>query len=393
MDKRDITGNINFFMNVPVTPEGGLTFEDGISEPGKYVEMRAEMDVLADHQQLPAAQQSLQRLQPDAGPGPDLAAAGRADVSQSPHRQSRRHRLPHHPHAATHGRRLGGRLLRGRPPLAARARRPTKPSASVRPPAAQSYLSVRRASSTPPRATGAEAIHPGYGFLSENAAFAEACAAARHRLHRSHARADARLRPEAHRARHRRECGVPLLPGTGLLADRGRGRCSRPTASAIRSCSRAPPAAAASACACAATRRNCASAFEAVERLSRANFGDRGVYLEKFVARARHIEVQIFGDGEGSVIALGERDCSAQRRNQKVIEETPAPGSDGRDARRAAAMPPCGWAAPCSIAPPAPSSSSTTTTPATSTSSKSTPACRWSTASPKRSPASTSWSG
>ena len=72
MTKRDITANINFFMNVPVTPEGKLTFEDGISEPGKYVEMRAEMDVLAADQQLPAAQQSLQRLQPHAGAGVDL---------------------------------------------------------------------------------------------------------------------------------------------------------------------------------------------------------------------------------------------------------------------------------------------------------------------------------
>ena len=67
-------------------------------------------------------------------------------------------------------------------------------------------------------------------------------------------------------------------------------------------------------------------AFESVERLGRANFGDSGAYLEKFVERARHVEVQIFGDGHGEVIVLGERDCSVQRRNQKVIEETPAPG-------------------------------------------------------------------
>ena len=75
MEKRDITSNINFFMNVPVTPEGKLTFEDGISEPGKYVEMRAETDVLAADQQLPAVEQSLQRLQPDAGAGADLGSA------------------------------------------------------------------------------------------------------------------------------------------------------------------------------------------------------------------------------------------------------------------------------------------------------------------------------
>ena len=76
------------------------------------------------------------------------------------------------------------------------------------------------------------------------------------------------------------------------------------------------------------------AAFEAVQRLGANNFGDSGAFLERFISQARHIEVQIFGDGHGHVVALGERDCSAQRRNQKVIEETPAPGISAETRRR-----------------------------------------------------------
>ncbi len=116
-----------------------------------------------------------------------------------------------------------------------------------------------------------------------------------------------------------------LLPGTGLLADLADALAQAETL-------RYPVMLKSSGGGGGIGMRVCHSAaeleeaYESVLRLSRANFGDSGVYLERYVSRARHIEVQIFGDGMGNVIALGERDCSAQRRHQKVLEETPAPG-------------------------------------------------------------------
>jgi urea carboxylase len=192
------------------------------------------------------------------------------------------------------------------------------------PPAAQSYLSMGAILEAAGK-SGAEAIHPGYGFLSENADFAQVCA-------------DSGLAfigptPEQmrvfglkHTARAMaRECGVPLLPGTGLLAGAreaveeayqiGYPVMLKSTAGGggigMRLC-RSP--------------EELLESYEAVEALSRASFGNSELFIEKFVTSARHIEAQIFGDGSGTVIALGERDCSPQRRNQKVIEETPAPG-------------------------------------------------------------------
>ena len=173
--------------------------------------------------------------------------------------------------------------------------------------------------------TGAEAIHPGYGFLSERSEFAADCERAGIRFvgPTSEQMREFGLK---HRAREiAASHGVPLLPGTPLLADAreallyaeaiGYPVMLKSTAGGggigLRVCRAAP---------------ELALAFESVERLGRENFGQSGAFLEKFVERARHVEVQIFGDGRGEIVVLGERDCSVQRRNQKVIEETPAPG-------------------------------------------------------------------
>jgi urea carboxylase len=194
-------------------------------------------------------------------------------------------------------------------------------------PAAQSYLSIAALLDAAQR-TAAQAIHPGYGFLSENAGFAEACAA--------HGVVFIGPTPQQmrdfglkHTARQiAAENGVPMLPGSGLLRD---------VDAALRAADEVgyPTMLKSTAGGGGIGMRLCASpnelrdAFEAVSRQSQASFGSSSLYLERFVSEARHIEVQIFGGGNGSVIALGERDCSVQRRNQKVIEETPAPGLPG----------------------------------------------------------------
>ncbi|MGE0861560.1 MAG: urea carboxylase, partial [Gammaproteobacteria bacterium] len=190
--------------------------------------------------------------------------------------------------------------------------------------AAESYLDGGRILEVA-RATGARAIHPGYGFLSENAAFAEACAAAGVAFIGP---TSAQLRDFGlkHTARALAQAsGLPLLPGTDLLADV---QAALEAAAVIGYPVMLKSTAGGGGIGMQLCRsaEDLAAAYDSVQRLSRSNFADGGLYLEKFVERARHLEVQLFGDGAGGVLALGERDCSLQRRNQKVIEETPAPG-------------------------------------------------------------------
>ncbi|WP_304639107.1 urea carboxylase [Pseudomonas sp.] len=172
--------------------------------------------------------------------------------------------------------------------------------------------------------TGARAIHPGYGFLSENAAFAEACEAA--------GIAFVGPTPEQlrvfglkHTARAlAKEHGVPMLEGTELLEslDEALSAAAQVGYPVMLKSTAGGGGIGMRVCRSDAELRD---AFEAVRRLGQNNFSDAGVFIEKYIQRARHLEVQIFGDGRGEVIALGVRDCSVQRRNQKVLEETPAP--------------------------------------------------------------------
>ena len=199
-------------------------------------------------------------------------------------------------------------------------------------PAAESYLSTTAVLDAA-HASRADAIHPGYGFLSENAAFAEACGE-QGIVFIGPTPQQMRVFGLKHTARELAAAAdVPLLPGTGLLAD---------AAEAVDEAARIgyPVMLKSTAGGGGIGMRLCqdsaelSAAFSSVQHLSQTNFSNGGIYLEKFVTRARHVEVQIFGDGFGNVVSLGERDCSVQRRNQKVIEETPAPSLS--DATRSA---------------------------------------------------------
>jgi urea carboxylase len=191
-------------------------------------------------------------------------------------------------------------------------------------PAAESYLRADRILEAA-QVTGAQAIHPGYGFLSENAEFAAACAE-RGIVFIGPSPEQMRAFGLKHTARELAAANaVPLLPGSGLLVDGGnaRGEAARIGYPVML---KSTAGGGGIGMRLIWSEDELAEAFQSVERLARANFKDAGIYLEKYVEQARHLEVQIFGDGRGNVVALGERDCSVQRRNQKVIEETPAPG-------------------------------------------------------------------
>ncbi|MEO6082435.1 MAG: urea carboxylase [Umezawaea sp.] len=172
---------------------------------------------------------------------------------------------------------------------------------------------------------GAGAIHPGYGFLSESAEFARAVAAAG-LVFVGPTPEQLELFGDKHTARAAAaEAGVPMLAGSGLLdsqdaaalaaAEIGYPVILKATSGGggigLRAC---------------ADEGELRSAYDRVRRLADAHFGSGGVFVERYVTRARHVEVQVFGDGAGSVVSLGDRDCSVQRRNQKVVEEAPAFG-------------------------------------------------------------------
>ncbi|HVX95712.1 MAG TPA: acetyl-CoA carboxylase biotin carboxylase subunit [Polyangia bacterium] len=204
------------------------------------------------------------------------------------------------------------------------------------PPARESYLVVDKIIDAIKK-TGADGVHPGYGFLSENAAFAEAVAAAGVTFIGPPPAAIRAMGGKTAARALMQAAGVPVVPGDN--GEGGKGFPNVATAKAAAARVGYPVMLKAAAGGGGRGMRlvdsedKLEAALAGAQREAKAAFGDDTVYLEKAIVRPRHIEIQVFGDEHGGAVHLYERDCSIQRRNQKVIEESPSPAID--DATRA----------------------------------------------------------
>jgi 3-methylcrotonyl-CoA carboxylase alpha subunit len=191
-------------------------------------------------------------------------------------------------------------------------------------PAAESYLDIAKIIALAQR-VGADAVHPGYGFLSENAAFAQACVDAGIIFVGPPASAIRAMGSKSASKAAMAAVGVPVAPGyhgadqspAGLIAE-----AQRVGFPLIIKASAGGGGKGMQVVNCAA---EVAAAVESAQRLARAAFGDDRLLLERYFPQARHVEVQVFADSHGGIVSLFDRDCSVQRRHQKIIEEAPAP--------------------------------------------------------------------
>ncbi len=198
-------------------------------------------------------------------------------------------------------------------------------SVCIGPPAAKdSYLNIPNILAAC-EITGADAVHPGYGFLSENARFAEILAD--HNVHFIGPKAEhIRIMGDKIEAkRTARRLGIPVVPGSegGVSSDAEAGRIADEIGYPVLI--KAAAGGGGRGMKVAHSEAELSAALATARREAKAAFGDDAVYLEKYLEKPRHIEIQVLGDGKGKAIHLGERDCSLQRRHQKVWEEGPSP--------------------------------------------------------------------
>ena len=192
-------------------------------------------------------------------------------------------------------------------------------------PASESYLRGDRIIAAA-RETGAEGIHPGYGFLAENADFAEAVGRAGIKFIGPSPDAMRRMGGKAEAKAIAAKAGVPVVPGYAGDSQGPKALAREAQRIGYPVMIKAVAGGGGRGMRLVEREADFASALESAQREAKAAFGDARILLEKVIDRPRHIEVQVFGDAHGNVVHLFERDCSLQRRNQKVIEEAPAPG-------------------------------------------------------------------
>jgi len=195
------------------------------------------------------------------------------------------------------------------------------------PPARESYLDVDRILEAA-RRSGADAVHPGYGFLSENWRFAEACVRAGLTFIGPPAEAIRAMGDKTEARRLMASAGVPTVPGSpGPVADTA---AAEAVAAGIGFPLILKAAGGGGGIGMARVERaaDLAAAFATATRRAQSAFGNAAVYLERYLERPRHVEIQVFADTHGTVVHMHERECSIQRRHQKLIEESPAPHLD-----------------------------------------------------------------
>ncbi|MBN1587782.1 MAG: acetyl-CoA carboxylase biotin carboxylase subunit [Candidatus Omnitrophica bacterium] len=200
-------------------------------------------------------------------------------------------------------------------------------------PSAQSYLNIPAVISAA-EITDVDAIHPGYGFLAENAHFAEICASCKITFIGPSPEAMRLMGDKTNALEVMRKAGLPTVPGSNGLVN------TKEQALEVAAKIKYPVIIKATAGGGGRGMRIChndarlISAFVTAQAEAEAAFGNAGVYIEKYVERHKHVEVQVLADEHGNVVHLGERDCTVQRRHQKLIEESPSPAIDNKLRRK-----------------------------------------------------------
>ncbi|MDP9083061.1 MAG: ATP-grasp domain-containing protein [Pseudomonadota bacterium] len=192
-------------------------------------------------------------------------------------------------------------------------------------PPAESYLDIAKVVGLAVR-VGADAVHPGYGFLSENAAFAEACSDAGLIFVGPPAAAITAMGSKSAAKAAMAAHGIPLAPGYHGADQSAQRLCDEAVRVGFPLIIKASAGGGGKGMQVVSSAAQLPAAIDSAQRLARSAFGDDRLLLERYFAQARHVEVQIFADSHGQTVSLFDRDCSVQRRHQKIIEEAPAPG-------------------------------------------------------------------